>query len=70
MLYQMSKTLYLLLSTGSIQEDRKSSRYDCKIDVWDVEHPSKQFQLELSITCACNVSVGFLSITLYIIKPL
>ena len=33
----LSKTLYLLLSTGLTQEDRKSSRCD-----WDIKHKQKE----------------------------
>ena len=38
----LSKTFYPLLSTGSTQEDRKSSRHDLKIVEWDVKHQQKQ----------------------------
>ena len=38
----MSKTFYPLISTGSTQEDRKSSRHDIKIVEWDVKHQHKQ----------------------------
>ena len=37
-----SKTLYPMLSTCSTQEDRKSSRHDCKIYDLDVKHENKQ----------------------------
>ena len=37
----LSKTLYLLLSTG-LTQDRKLSHYDRKIGNWDVKHQGKQ----------------------------
>ena len=37
-----SDTPYLLLSTGSIQEDWELSRHDWKIDDKDVKHQHKQ----------------------------
>ena len=33
-----SKTLYPLLSIGSTQKDRKSSKQDLKIVDWDIKH--------------------------------
>ena len=38
----LSKIPYLLLSTGSNQEDKKSSQHDWKIVDWDVKHQNKQ----------------------------
>ena len=38
----LSKTLYPLLSTGLIQEDRKLSQYDLKIIDLDINHENKQ----------------------------
>ena len=38
----LSKMLYALLSAGSIQKDRKSSRHDRKIMDWDVKLQNKQ----------------------------
>ena len=37
----LSKTLYLLLSTGSTQEDMKLSQHDWKIVDWDVKHQNE-----------------------------
>ena len=38
------KTFFLLLSTGSTQEDRKLSRHDSKLEIvdWDVKYEHKQ----------------------------
>ena len=41
-LVSLSKTLYPLLSTGSIQEDRKSFQHDRKIIHWDVKYQRKE----------------------------
>ena len=41
----LSKTLYLLLSTGSTQEDRKTSQHDRKIVDWDLKHSYIQNRL-------------------------
>ena len=38
------KTLYPLLSTGSTQKDRKSSRHGQKITDWDVKHATKRIK--------------------------
>ena len=38
----LSKTLFVLLSTGSTQEDRKSSRHGWKFVDWDVKPQNKQ----------------------------
>ena len=38
----LRKPLYPLHSTGSTQEDRKSSARDCKIVDWDVTHQRKK----------------------------
>ena len=38
----LSNMLYTLLSTGSTQEDRKSSWHDWQIVDWDVKHQYKQ----------------------------
>ena len=37
----LSKTLYPLLSTGSTQENRKSSQHDLRIVDWEVKHKHK-----------------------------
>ena len=50
----MSKTLYPLLSIGSTQEDRKSSRHDLKLVDWDVKHQHNPYDSILrSDTLAC-----------------
>ena len=38
----LSKTLYILLSTGTIKEDRIATQHDCKIVDWGVKHKHKQ----------------------------
>ena len=38
----LSKTPYPLLSTGSTQEDNKTSQLDWKIADWDLKHQHKQ----------------------------
>ena len=37
----LRKSLYLLLSTGSTQEDRKSNRHDRFFFDWDVKHQNR-----------------------------
>ena len=41
----LSKTLYLLLSTGSTQED--PSRHDCKIVDWEIKNQNEQTRSEV-----------------------
>ena len=43
------QTLYPVRSTGSTQEDGKSSQDDCKIVDWDETHQRKQNKKKLCI---------------------
>ena len=45
----LSMTLYLLLSTGSTQENRKSSQHDLRIVDWEVKHKHKHFRVQQNI---------------------
>ena len=50
----MSKTLYLLLDTGSTQEDRKSSQHELKIV--DKGHKASN-QINKNRLCLCELSL-------------
>ena len=45
LILSMSKTLYLLLSTGSTQGDRNMSRHGWNIVDWDLKHQHKQTRI-------------------------
>ena len=51
----LSKTLYLLLSTGLTHEDRILSKHDQKIVDWDVKHQHKQKDLGPELQCLLKV---------------
>ena len=54
----LSKTIFLQLSTGSILEDRKSSRHDCKIVDSNVKNQHKYIYLLFLVLDLCEIQNG------------